>query len=91
MQVICVDNTNENKECPTPVLGDTYTVINERMFNNREHYEFAEINAPGVHYWYCKKRFIPLSSIDETEFERSYDHSMDWFDKLFIEPLKKHA
>lgn len=77
MKVICIDNTNENEECPTPVLGDAYTVINETRFAGYDFYEFYEIPFKcGTHYWYLKSRFIPISSIDETTFERNYNKEL---------------
>lgn len=74
MKVICVDNTNENKSLPDPVLGDNYTVIDECEFGSLEYYQFSELKAPyPFRWWYLKSRFIPLSSISETEFVRNYN------------------
>lgn len=52
--------------------GNVYEVISELKYNGFDYYELAE--QPGVAY--CVEHFAPLSEIDETEFERSYNKEL---------------
>lgn len=69
MQVICInafgDWSNQLKE------GGNYTVIGNDC---DEGYILREIKHPmsSLEYGFKKHRFIPLSSIDETEMVREY-------------------
>lgn len=73
MRVVCIDAS-----CSIPPgyngmpfllkEGEIYTVSQE------EHncYHLVETDRINPTYCYSKKRFIPLSDIDETTFERNY-------------------
>lgn len=66
MKVVCIDASNMNKY-GILVEGNIYKVIsNNDCFKA---YELKEHKG----YFYKKERFIPLSEIDETTFERNYD------------------
>jgi hypothetical protein len=76
MKVICIDASNQqNDGTPNVIEGDIYTVIGET--DTCEAYILEELkrglHQDGTECGYCKKRFIPTSEIDETEFERNYD------------------
>lgn len=76
MKVVCIDTKPHKKEWPDfpPLIeGQAYEVIREEQGE----YMDGEIVSGWVLknqvYWvYEKWRFIPLSDIDETEFERNY-------------------
>ena len=76
MKVLCIDNS-ENKNLPLDVKpsshlleeGKTYTVIAEDPYG----YNLAECPHPlNPRGWWARKRFVPVSEISETEFERNY-------------------
>lgn len=76
MKVICINETGfVDKEVDPIKEGEIYTVIAHKTYDNKRYYQLSElaINSKN-HYpqWYASFRFIPLSSIDETEFEREY-------------------
>lgn len=67
MRVICINNKpfafSDYPHCASLLKeGEIYTVINE----SSDSYSLDEIKHPYAGTWY-KQRFIPLSSIDETE------------------------
>lgn len=72
-KVICIDN-KPHSHTPYPecvrklVEGGLYTVIDTP---HPIGYELKEIKTPNP-YGFLASRFIPLSSIDETEMERNY-------------------
>ncbi len=52
--------------------GEKYTVVAELLHDGVLYYGLAERDfTPGI--WYKAKKFAPVSSIDETEFERHYN------------------
>lgn len=83
MKVLCIDDKPRPGEVPgiEPKEGETYTVSQE---GNGEcaitHklipcYRLVELSNPP-NDWHDKDRFIPVSSIDETEFERNYNKEL---------------
>lgn len=96
MKVVCIESGDAKNGFPSDwmvIEGETYTVLREttgyyRDGSTVECFVLAE-QPDKLGPCFEKSRFIPLSDIDETELERNYDHSLYWFDKLFIEPLTK--
>lgn len=84
MQVICTTHKDFNglgsPTVPVPEIGETVTVINERIVLGVDCYELAEYQAPSMimKWFYDKRNFSPLGSdLDETElvteeFEEKY-------------------
>jgi hypothetical protein len=80
VQCIHVDNTNDRgvPNLPHPALGETVTVIDERVRYGKLFYQFqeyAEYNSCDV--LYNSKNYIEISDLDETElvteeFEEKY-------------------
>ena len=73
MKVICVDASNQSYDgTPNVVEGDIYTVIGETV--SKQSYILSELSrgvaSSGNIGGFKKSRFIPLSSIDETELLR---------------------
>lgn len=71
MKVVCIDSVLINPLFPPLKDGEVYTVIDSlpNPSDNVLHYKLSEI---PVRY-YAHFHFIPLSSIDETTFERNYN------------------
>ncbi len=73
MKVICITNKNIIRKtgsigsAPKLVEGACYTVIEFTGYG----YHLAEVSC-DKNYGYDMKRFVPLSEIDETTFERNY-------------------
>lgn len=72
MKVICIDATSTNKYGDKPLElkeGNIYTKIREHVseISGKLNYELEETDL-----CYGAFRFIHLSEIDETTFERSY-------------------
>lgn len=80
MKVICINGVSLgcvaiNKECDTRKAtsdlciyeGEVYTVLHECQ--DSDSYILQERNP---FFSYGKKRFMPLSEVNETEFERNY-------------------
>lgn len=69
MRVMCIDyfkdKTRLGYDCKHPEMGKVYTVINE----NETGYQLGEMptNSIGLNLFYIKKKFAPVSEIDETE------------------------
>ena len=77
MKVICINAAPEVGDYETGLLveNEIYTVVLESpatdVYGNIEVcYCLIEIDGP---YAFSKHRFIPLSEISETEFERNYN------------------
>lgn len=70
MKVLCIDDSN--LEYGFLKYGDVYTVIGEENHMGLICYFLEEIVGES----YVKTRFIPLSEIDETEFERNYNKEL---------------
>ena len=71
MRVICIDAKDfQNKDFKGPSLkeGSEYTVMHDCP-RWPDSYVLVEC---GADYSYWKKRFAPLSEIDETTFERNF-------------------
>jgi hypothetical protein len=76
MKVVCIDASpskiHPNYKCEL-IEGNIYTKIGELAgIRGILHYDLAEC---PVHA-YAASRFIPLSTIDETEFERNYNKEL---------------
>ena len=78
MKVICIQTdtkTVKGPQVPTNSVKEVevYTVIGGERFNNKQYYRLAEMD-----YWtvYLSDLFVPLSQIDETEFERNYNKEL---------------
>lgn len=75
MKVVCVNNsvlTNTfGFSQPAPQLkeGNTYTVIRVTILGG---YILAEVNPLPGFDCFNPERFVPISDIDETTFERNY-------------------
>lgn len=72
MKVICIDGAKRGGEyyghlIPKPKEGKVYEVLQHPYYDDC--YLILELDSVGG---YRKFRFAPLSSIDETEFEREY-------------------
>lgn len=90
MKVLCIDDKLRPNEMYIPGCelkeGETYTVVEEVTgydinsvtgfsTNPRQCYVLAEFAAfPGV--CFETNRFVPLSEIDETTFERNYQKEL---------------
>lgn len=96
MRVICIDKGTYDPYFIPLIVGETYTVIQfvkggeialSRIAPN-DCYRLEELKSSpidGSPLFYHAKNFIPLSSIDETEFERNYKKEPAWieaFNKL---------
>lgn len=74
MKVICINNgqlVNEANQivfAPQLTEGKDYTVT----YEDDVRYILLGVDAAIGHFGFSKKRFIPLSSIDETEITREY-------------------
>ena len=66
MRVICIDDKTRAGHC-TLKYGETYTVESQDGCGSGCCYGIAETKQAHM-----KDRFIPLSEIDETTFERNY-------------------
>ena len=80
MRVICVDAKGRPGDHPTGVLkeGGCYKVVDEKMARGTDGrramcYVLEEF---GPLMGFEKDRFVPLSSIDETQFERNYNKEL---------------
>lgn len=78
MKVICIDKctikTNHIdllKAYRDIKIGDIYTVIYSQIINGNLNYELEEFIHPCQILWEAKC-FVPVSEIDENEFERNY-------------------
>ncbi len=69
MRVICIDANIPNKDIPQLQDGKIYTVVgySEIRIGNYFLAEIPDIASNGLRCSYHSKRFIPLSTIDETE------------------------
>lgn len=75
MKVICIDASNGCWGVASSLLreGDIYTVIGNPVINP-DGCLLAEAKHPDHPlYGFRKERFAPLSTIDETTFERNYN------------------
>lgn len=76
MKVICISKDTPEQDDPQLIVaaalltvGDTYTVIEQ----GDDWYELEEFPGNMMHQiCWRKKHFMPLSDVDETEFERNY-------------------
>lgn len=79
MRVICIDDRPGIETGETPpfksgdILNAMQSVTYKDCYNISEHL-FSE-DGKSLKSW-LKSRFIPLSSIDETEFERNYNKEL---------------
>lgn len=74
-RVICIDGVKTGDSgslgnrkadlCDEIYEGEEYTVVKEVTINNHRSYSLAERRSISV---YRASRFVPLSSIDETEY-----------------------
>lgn len=71
MKVICIDASNQKVE-PYLIEGDIYNTVGTEMKSCGLCYELSDFIFIGWKCWAFTWRFIPLSSIDETEFVRNY-------------------
>jgi hypothetical protein len=76
MKVICIDagpsRVHPELKCEL-VEGNTYTKVGEETgVNGILHYELAEC----VNHKYAAYMFVPISAIDEPEFERNYNKEL---------------
>ena len=73
MKVICIDaSTDFDSEIPVDLIeGEVYTVIDVDKEDNEIWYTLLE---KSIYQQYSEDAFIPLSEIDETEFERNYNY-----------------
>lgn len=76
MKVVCIDNSPGNYMPLAALLlkeGNIYTV--SEFINDGEHsgYRLDEIKHPDPEGYWFYKRFISLSTIDETQMERKID------------------
>lgn len=75
MKVICIKTDTIHTSGPNIVPngslieGNVYTVIDTDVYDGRTYYRLAEIKYFA---FYGAHLFIPISSIDETEFNRNY-------------------
>ena len=67
MKVMCIDARQILDPVPELKEGAIYTAKQDP--NHEDQYSIFETGKN-----YLKKRFIPLSEIDETEFERNYNY-----------------
>lgn len=78
MKVICINNKPSPGYHTTDAHilkeGKVYTVIAEGVNPDlgTENYVLAEVKSSNPIGGFLKARFIPLSTIDETEMERNY-------------------
>lgn len=73
MKAIFIDGKNANPICISPEEGEIVTIMGQcSVFPNN--YDIVEypIDKNGTPQSFAKHRFIPLSEIDETTFERNY-------------------
>lgn len=66
MQIMCVNDKGLGPVGPRLVYGSIYSVSEARK-------DLYGLKETGANVYYLKSRFIPLSSIDETEMERNYN------------------
>lgn len=78
MRVICIDDKIENKihgEIPFK-YGDILEVYQcEKYPENYNVIGYKYCHHCGIECSYGKHRFVPLSDIDESEFERNYSEN----------------
>lgn len=88
MKVICIDGMSPGQNVfngfgqPTSPLrkdeeiytGEIYIVIGE--FKNARGENYYRLEGKPTDIVYHEKRFSPISSIDETEFERNYNKEL---------------
>lgn len=70
MKVMCINDYIENEMkfyMPKLIVGEIYTVIEEKVNCGFSFYLLGECVSPIFNYWYEKSCFIPLSDIDEKE------------------------
>lgn len=81
MRVVCIDDSERDEFWPSAWKlkeGSIYTVIWTGIVTDKNGhdsgygYSLAE-DPDNEEYAWCVDRFIPLSSIDETQMERNYD------------------
>lgn len=72
MKVMCIDgSTDHDSPLPVDIIeGHIYTVVRDVFKDGKKWYVLAEMLPFDI---YTAKDFIPLSSIDETTFERNYN------------------
>ena len=68
MKVLCIDDTL----CEFLKYWGVYTVFKEGFYMGERVYYIEECRHLFSDPLFKAKRFIPLSDIDETEFERNY-------------------
>jgi hypothetical protein len=74
MKVICIDNSpNRYGTADELIEGNPYTVIREFNVKGVIVYELLEFPSPSPMHGFSAYRFVPTSSIDETNFERNYE------------------
>lgn len=74
MRVICIDDSKGKIYGNTPTFksGDELDVLQSYKYDDCYAVIGHEITKEGKYAHWIKNRFIPLSSIDEIEFERNY-------------------
>lgn len=74
MKVMCINTTNVGHDGPKLQYLETYHTdgqpANDLLDLHWCLIEFPELATDGNRYGYLKSRFIPLSTIDETELIR---------------------
>ena len=73
MDVMCIDDGWTNGNIPSlptkcPEFGETYKVIDCQQCDNGVWY----YRLAGFPYFWEAGAFVPVSTIDETKFERNY-------------------
>jgi len=69
-KVICIDNSDGASKCAKRMLieGDIYTAVQSSDYNNGYFIKEALFDPlDGLKVSFEKRRFVPLSTIDETE------------------------
>lgn len=73
---MCIKHGNYHEakgRIPRLVIGAIYTAVKEfDQEVNGVIFQLYELEEMGPQYGYGRSNFSPLSSIDETEFERNY-------------------
>jgi hypothetical protein len=99
MRVLCINEKGwETKvkgipgepfvKVPGPLYGEVYEVVNEGVTGSQRYYELE--SWPDIKW--CAECFIPISDIDETEFERyKQKQFVPWPADKAISHFKKYA
>ena len=71
MKVLCINSKGFINPVPPIQEGKEYIVIKFQENPNGDGKDYYRLK--GIKYsWYWTARFVPVSDIDETEFERNY-------------------